>query len=67
MRRLHFTLTVLYQTLMRLGTWPSSLKAALGLIGRPAGVPRDPVLPLAGADLDELGRILDDLGLLSAR
>lgn len=67
MRRLHYTLTVVYQALMRLGTWPSSLKAALGLIGQPAGVPRDPVLPLAGPDLDELRRILDDLGLLPAR
>lgn len=63
-RALHYTLTVLYQTLMATGTWPSALKAALNLIGQPAGVPRDPVLPLAGGELDTLKRTLETLGLL---
>ena len=63
-RALHYRLTVLYQTLMATGTWPSALKAALNLIGQPAGVPRDPVLPLAGGELDTLKRTLDALGLL---
>jgi 4-hydroxy-tetrahydrodipicolinate synthase len=63
-RRLHYQLTVLYQMLMSTGTWPSALKAALTLIGQPAGVPRDPVLPLAGADLDKVRKTLDELGLL---
>jgi len=66
LRQLHFKLTVIYQALMRLGTWPSSLKAALNLIGRPAGVPREPVLSLAGPEIDELRQILDSLGLLSS-
>lgn len=63
MRALHYKLTVIYQTLMGVGTWPSSFKAALSLIGQPAGVPRDPVLPLAGPDLDVLRRTLEELGL----
>lgn len=63
-RTLHYRLTVLYQTLMGTGTWPSALKAALNLIGQPAGVPRDPVMPLAGTDLDNLRRTLDAFGLL---
>ncbi len=64
-RSLHYELTVLYQVLMGTGTWPSALKAALNLIGQPAGVPRDPVMPLAGADLDNLKRTLDQVGLLA--
>ena len=46
-RKLHHSLTVIYETLMGLGTWPASLKAALNLIGQPAGVPREPVQALA--------------------
>ncbi|MGG5822711.1 dihydrodipicolinate synthase family protein [Falsiroseomonas sp. HW251] len=63
-RAMHRKLTVLYQLLMGTGTWPAALKAALNLLGWPAGVPRDPVLPLAGADLDRLRRTLAELGLL---
>jgi 4-hydroxy-tetrahydrodipicolinate synthase len=61
---LHYRLTVIYQALMGIGTWPAALKAALTLLGWPAGVPRDPVLPLEGADLDRLRRTLGDLSLL---
>ena len=63
----HQKLTIVYETLMSLGTWPSSLKAGLNLIGLPAGVPRDPVLPLGGAALDRLHVTLDELGLLQGR
>ena len=45
------------------GTWPAALKASLNLLGWPAGVPREPVLPLAGADLEKVRRTLDELGL----
>ena len=55
---------MLYQLLMGTGTWPASLKAALTLLGWPAGVPRDPVMALEGADLDKVRRTLGDLGLL---
>jgi 4-hydroxy-tetrahydrodipicolinate synthase len=51
---------------MRVGTWPSSLKAGLNLLGLPAGLPRDPLLPLEGANLDLLRSTLDELGLLPA-
>lgn len=61
---IHYRLTVLYQLLMGTGTWPSALKAALTLIGLPAGVPRDPVLPLPEAAIATMRSTLDELGLL---
>jgi 4-hydroxy-tetrahydrodipicolinate synthase len=61
---LHHKLTVAYQVLMGTGTWPSSFKAALNLMGLPAGVPRDPVLPLEVEALDDLKRRLSEVGLL---
>ncbi|MBS0560988.1 MAG: dihydrodipicolinate synthase family protein [Proteobacteria bacterium] len=64
--RLHYALTVIYEALMGIGTWPSALKAGLNLIGQPAGVPRDPVMPLQPADLDRLRATFDQLGLLKA-
>jgi 4-hydroxy-tetrahydrodipicolinate synthase len=57
-RALHHRLTIIYGTLMELGTWPAAFKAALTLIGQPAGVPRDPVLPLDGPSLDRLRAVL---------
>ncbi|AXI49267.1 dihydrodipicolinate synthase family protein (plasmid) [Sulfitobacter sp. SK012] len=59
----HYQLTVLYELLMGLGTWPASFKAALNLIGQPAGVPRDPVMALSRADIDKIKRTFDDLGI----
>jgi 4-hydroxy-tetrahydrodipicolinate synthase len=63
-QRTHYDLTLIYQTLMGTGTWPSALKAALNLVGAPAGLPREPVQPLAGADLEKLTEVLESLGLL---
>ena len=63
-RALHWKLTVIYETLMGTGTWPSALKCALGLLGLPAGVPRDPVQPATSADEDKLRRVLGELGAL---
>jgi 4-hydroxy-tetrahydrodipicolinate synthase len=63
-RAMHRKLTALYKLLMGTGTWPAALKAALNLLGWPAGVPRDPVMPLAGADLEKVRRTLGELGLL---
>jgi 4-hydroxy-tetrahydrodipicolinate synthase len=60
---LHYKLTVLYQLLMGTGTWPAALKAALNLLGQPAGVPRDPVLPLPPEQVDKLRRSMTELGL----
>lgn len=62
-RKAHYQLTVLYELLMGTGTWPAAFKAALNLIGQPAGVPCDPVLPLAEADLDKIKRTFDELGI----
>jgi 4-hydroxy-tetrahydrodipicolinate synthase len=63
-RRVHNALTILYEVLMGVGTWPASFKAALNLIGQPAGVPREPLTALAGADLDKLKSVLADLSVL---
>lgn len=63
---MHYKLTVIYETLMATGTWPAALKAGLNLIGQPAGVPRDPVLPLAAANLDRLRATFETLGVITA-
>ncbi|WP_448090682.1 dihydrodipicolinate synthase family protein [Pseudomonas azerbaijanoccidentalis] len=63
-RQVHFALTRLYEVLMGLGTWPASFKAALELVGQPAGVPREPVLPLSGGDLEKLRTALVELNIL---
>lgn len=62
-RKTHYQLTVLYELLMGVATWPASFKAALNLIGQPAGVPRDPVLPATQADIDKIKRCFDELGI----
>ncbi|WP_120631517.1 dihydrodipicolinate synthase family protein [Ruegeria sp. EL01] len=62
-RKAHKQLTLLYELLMGTATWPASFKAALNLIGQPAGVPRDPVLPATQADIDKIKRCFDDLGI----
>lgn len=62
-RHAHYQLTVLYELLMGTATWPASFKAALNLIGQPAGVPRDPVLPATDADIDKIKRAFDSLGI----
>lgn len=62
-RKAHYQLTVLYELLMGTATWPASFKAALNLIGQPAGVPRDPVLPATQADIDKIKRTFDLLGI----
>ncbi|MBL4784700.1 MAG: dihydrodipicolinate synthase family protein [Cohaesibacteraceae bacterium] len=54
----HNKLTDIYETLMAIGTWPSSFKAALNLIGQPAGVPRDPVLPVNPEQLEKLKKLV---------
>lgn len=64
---LHYKLTVIYQLLMGTGTWPAAFKAALNLIGQPAGVPRDPVMPLTGDALEKLRRALGEIGVATVR
>ncbi len=62
-RKAQNELTVVYETLMRTGTWPSALKASLELIGVPTGVPRDPVMRATNEDVESLKRMLDELGI----
>lgn len=62
-RETHHQLTVLYELLMGAGTWPSAFKAALNLIGQPAGVPRDPVHAATEAEVDKIRRCFDNLGI----
>ena len=62
-RETHFQLTAIYELLMATATWPAAFKAALNLIGQPAGVPRDPVLPASEADIDAIKRAFDRLGI----
>lgn len=63
-RRLHFGLTKIYATLMGTGTWPAALKAALNLIGQPAGLPREPIMPLSPEDHRALAAVLRSLDLI---
>ena len=62
--KLHYQLTGIYETLMSLGTWPASLKAALQLVGQEAGVPREPILPLDDKATAELQSALEGIGVL---
>ncbi|WP_226579151.1 dihydrodipicolinate synthase family protein [Acuticoccus sediminis] len=66
-RRTHQQLTGVYEALMGIATWPASFKAALNLIGLPAGLPRDPVMAATGADVDRLRATFDRLGIARAR
>ena len=63
-RRLHFTLTTIYETLMNAGTWPAPLKAALNMLGIPAGLPREPVGLLAPEAEERLRGVLQQLDLV---
>lgn len=63
-RAAHRRLAGVYEALMGIGTWPAALKCALRLRGLPAGVPRDPVLPLGPEDEARLRAAMEGLGLL---
>ncbi len=65
-RQTHNDLTLIYQTLMGTGTWPSALKSALNMVGAPAGLPREPVQALAGDDLQKLTTVMRSLDLMDA-
>lgn len=60
---IHYKLTVLYELLMGNSTWPAAFKAALNLIGQPAGVPRDPVHPATDDVVENIKRTFDNLGI----
>lgn len=58
---LHNRLSLVYEMLMSLGTWPAALKSALSGIGLPAGHPRDPLLPLGSEDEARLQAFMREL------
>ena len=62
-RHAHNQLTALYEMLMGTATWPAGFKAALNLIGLPAGVPRDPVMAATQQDIDRIKKTFDQLGI----
>ncbi|PCI87634.1 MAG: dihydrodipicolinate synthase family protein [Hyphomicrobiales bacterium] len=62
-KKLHYDLTVLYELLMSTATWPASFKAALNLIGLPAGVPREPVNAATQVDIDKIKKCFDSLNI----
>lgn len=62
-RALHRRIARAYTFLLATGTAPAPLKAALNLIGLPAGDPRRPAQPLEGEDLRKLVALLDELGV----
>ena len=57
-RRLHLRIGQLYAFLLSVGTSPAALKAALKLIGLPAGDPRLPGAPLEATDVARLRALL---------
>jgi 4-hydroxy-tetrahydrodipicolinate synthase len=48
-----------------IGTFPAPVKAALNLLGRPGGRPRDPIKPLKPEQVDQVADVLVDMGLLT--
>lgn len=58
---------VLDEAMRQVGTFPANLKAAMNLLGRRAGYPRPPLLPVSRPDLDRVTEILDQMGLMKVR
>ncbi len=61
----HRTLTLDLQ-MRRCGTFPANLKAAMNLLGREAGVPRRPLLPLTSGEIDQVKGVLAGLSITPA-
>lgn len=61
---IHRRVARVYRFLLGTATPPAAFKAALGLLGLPAGVPRAPVEPLGGADLAALEALMHEIGAL---
>jgi 4-hydroxy-tetrahydrodipicolinate synthase len=63
-RNLQHRLVKLDHAVHGLGTFPSALKAAMNLVGRPGGHTRRPVFPLSEEKLVKLRSTLAEIGLL---
>jgi len=62
-RKIHEELSPLFASLF-ITTNPIPVKAALGLVGRPAGPPRLPLVPATEHERATLRKVLEDAGLL---
>jgi 4-hydroxy-tetrahydrodipicolinate synthase len=62
-RKIHEALSPLYNALFVTSN-PIPLKAALEMVGRPAGPPRLPLVPANGEERDRVRKALEDAGLL---
>lgn len=49
------------EEMRKIGTFPANLKAAMSLLGRPAGGPRRPLLPLTPDEMDRVRVVLEEL------
>jgi 4-hydroxy-tetrahydrodipicolinate synthase len=54
------------EAMRAVGTFPANLKAAMNELGRPGGYPRPPLLALDDAQRQQVGEVLDRLGILPA-
>ena len=61
-RRLQTTLAGL--NFFGTGTFPATVKAALNILGRPGGYPRDPIKPVTEVQRDSIRTLLVDAGLI---
>jgi len=48
-----------------IGTFPANMKAAMNLLGRPGGHSRQPLLDLDEGELEQVRRVLADMGLFN--
>ena len=64
-RKIQMRALTLDRGLAAIGSGPSVMKAAMNMLGRPAGIPRRPLLEATPAEQDRIRQVLDGLGLFS--
>jgi len=57
----------LLKTIYGLGTFPTAIKEAVNLLGRPGGFPRKPALPLGEKEKEKIRGVLAKLHLMESR
>jgi 4-hydroxy-tetrahydrodipicolinate synthase len=65
-RKLQLRTLELDHRMRRIGTFPANLKAAMNLLGRNGGYPRQPLLPLSSDQTEEVKGVLEKMNLLGA-
>ncbi len=65
-RRVQARTLTLDKAMRKIGTFPSNMKTAMNLLGRPGGYCRRPLLDLNESETAQVQKILDDLGLLKS-